>query len=105
MHSFTASMHLPRQQRRQQQQAVPPALRVYQIVAPALAGRAALFGNKLDLKAGWRALDEPFFSAPGVWCGAAVWWRQLVHGFSGQVAFLVQSFGCLAYCSGCCSSC
>ena len=53
---------------RQQQQVVAAAavaLRLYQIASPALAGRAALFGNKLDLKAGWKCLDAPYFSAPG----------------------------------------
>lgn len=41
-------------------------VRLYQVVAPTLAGRAALFGEQLDLPGSWRVLDLPYFAAPGL---------------------------------------
>ncbi len=41
------------------------ALRVYQVLPPALCARAHVFGNKMALKAGSRCLDLPYFDAPG----------------------------------------
>jgi hypothetical protein len=41
-------------------------VRLYQLVAPSLAGRAALFGQQLDLPPAWRVLDLPYFAAPGL---------------------------------------
>jgi hypothetical protein len=43
-----------------------PTMRLYQLVSPALVGRAAAFGSKLSLPSTWRPLDAPVFDAPGV---------------------------------------
>ena len=47
-------------------------LRLYQILSPALAGRAWVWGNKMSLKEDWRCTDMPYFDAPGElkkdWC-------------------------------------
>ena len=40
-------------------------LRLYQILPPALAARAKVFGNKLALKEEWVCVDQPYFNAPG----------------------------------------
>jgi hypothetical protein len=45
---------------------LPPTMRLYQLVPPALAGRAAAFGSKLSLPSNWRQLDAPVFDAPGL---------------------------------------
>jgi hypothetical protein len=45
---------------------LPPTVRLYQLVPPALAGRAAAFGSKLSLPSNWRLLDAPVFDAPGI---------------------------------------
>ena len=37
-----------------------------QVVPPSLAGRAALFGQRLDLPPNWHILDAPYFAAPGL---------------------------------------
>jgi hypothetical protein len=42
-----------------------PTVRLYQVVAPALAGRAAVFGSHLALQRTWHCIDAPYFSAPG----------------------------------------
>ena len=52
-------------QQQQQQPVQAPTLRLFQVLAPALAGRAVLFGNKLDLKSNWKCVDLPYFAAPG----------------------------------------
>lgn len=41
-------------------------IRLYQVVAAPLAGRAVLFGQQLDLPQNWRVLDPAFFDAPGL---------------------------------------
>jgi len=41
-------------------------IRLYQVVAAPLAGRAVLFGQQLDLPHHWRILDPAFFDAPGL---------------------------------------
>uniref|UniRef100_A0A383VEC8 Apple domain-containing protein n=1 Tax=Tetradesmus obliquus TaxID=3088 RepID=A0A383VEC8_TETOB len=51
--------------------ALPPTVRLYQLVSPALAGRAAAFGSKLSLPFNWRLLDPPVFDAPGLHSSAA----------------------------------
>lgn len=43
-----------------------PTVRLYQVVAPALAGRAAVFGSHLALPRTWHCIDAAYFSAPGV---------------------------------------
>lgn len=52
--------------------ALPPTVRLYQLVSPALAGRAAAFGSELSLPFNWRLLDPPVFDAPGLHSSAAV---------------------------------
>jgi hypothetical protein len=42
-------------------------LRLYQILSPALAGRAWVWGNKMSLKEDWGCTDMPYFEAPGKW--------------------------------------
>jgi hypothetical protein len=37
-----------------------------QVVPPSLVGRAALFGQRLDLPPNWHILDAPYFAAPGL---------------------------------------
>ena len=39
-------------------------VRLVQILAPPLVGRAKAFGNALSLPAGWVCVDPPYFSAP-----------------------------------------
>lgn len=41
------------------------AVKLYQVLPPGLAGRAALFGNTLCMPEGWKCLDQPYFAAPG----------------------------------------
>lgn len=41
-------------------------VRLYQLLAPELVGRAVLFGNKLAVCDTWRCLDPPYFAAPGM---------------------------------------
>jgi hypothetical protein len=48
---------------------------MYQILPPALIGRAKVFGNKLALKEGYVCVDQPYFSAPGVASFCVRWWR------------------------------
>ena len=45
---------------------VAPTVRLYQIVSPSLAGRAAVFGSHLALPDSWHCIDPPYFDAPGV---------------------------------------
>ena len=40
-------------------------LRLYQVLAKSLIGRALAFGSKVELKPEWVPMDKPFFSAPG----------------------------------------
>jgi hypothetical protein len=40
-------------------------VRFYQVLAPRLAGRAALFGNRLALRSGCTLHDLPYYCAPG----------------------------------------
>ena len=40
-------------------------LRLYQILAPELAGRGVVFGNKLAFRDAWQCVDSPYFAAPG----------------------------------------
>lgn len=40
-------------------------VRLYQLLAPELAGRAVVFGSKLALCDDWRCIDPPYFAAPG----------------------------------------
>ncbi|GIL91787.1 hypothetical protein Vretifemale_19327, partial [Volvox reticuliferus] len=39
-------------------------VRLYQIISPALTGRAKVFGNKVALKDEWFCSDSPYFAAP-----------------------------------------
>lgn len=41
------------------------SVRLIQIVAPALLGRARVFGNQLQFKEDWACVDMPYFDAPG----------------------------------------
>lgn len=41
-------------------------LRLYQVLSPSLAARAAVWGDSLSLKGSWMCLDAPYFEAPGV---------------------------------------
>ena len=43
----------------------PPRLKLYQILPPALTGRARVFENQLALKDEWVCYDLPYFAAPG----------------------------------------
>ncbi|GAX78935.1 hypothetical protein CEUSTIGMA_g6375.t1 [Chlamydomonas eustigma] len=40
-------------------------LRLYQVLAPSLASRARVFGNKVTLKKEWVQIDTPYFDAAG----------------------------------------
>jgi hypothetical protein len=40
-------------------------LRLYQLLPPRLAARAALFGSSLSISDDWKQLEPGFFSAPG----------------------------------------
>jgi hypothetical protein len=40
-------------------------VRLYQLLAPELAGRAVVFGSKLALCDNWHCIDPPYFAAPG----------------------------------------
>lgn len=45
----------------------PLPLRVYQVLHPALVGRAHVFGNQLQLQDEVAVVDLPYFDAPGAW--------------------------------------
>uniref|UniRef100_A0A383VRV6 Guanylate cyclase domain-containing protein n=1 Tax=Tetradesmus obliquus TaxID=3088 RepID=A0A383VRV6_TETOB len=40
-------------------------VRLVQILAPSLVGRAAVWGNQLSLKSSWVCCDAPYYEAPG----------------------------------------
>jgi hypothetical protein len=40
-------------------------VRLVQILAPSLVGRAAVWGNQLSLKSNWVCCDAPYYEAPG----------------------------------------
>jgi len=40
-------------------------LRLYQVLSPRLAARAAVWGDALSLRGSWVCLDAPYFEAPG----------------------------------------
>eukprot|EP00878_Enallax_costatus_P015917 GHUV01016686.1.p1 GENE.GHUV01016686.1~~GHUV01016686.1.p1 ORF type:complete len:509 (+),score=139.69 GHUV01016686.1:281-1807(+) len=42
-----------------------PRVRLVQILAPSLVGRAFVWGSKLSLKSSWVCTDAPYFDAPG----------------------------------------
>jgi hypothetical protein len=42
------------------------SLRLFQVLPPALTGRAHVWHNQLNLKDGWRPYDMPYFDAVGV---------------------------------------
>jgi len=44
-----------------------PRLRLYQVLAPSLVGRAKVFGNRLALGPGFVCVDAPYFDAPAAW--------------------------------------
>lgn len=46
-------------------------VRLYQLLAPELVGRAVVFGAKLALPDSWRCIDLPYFAAPGTWVSTA----------------------------------
>jgi hypothetical protein len=46
-------------------------VRLYQLLAPELLGRAVVFGATLKLPDSWRCIDPPYFSAPGTWVSIA----------------------------------
>jgi hypothetical protein len=48
----------------QQRLRAEDVVRLVQIIAPPLVGRAKVFGNALSLPAGWVCVDPPYFSAP-----------------------------------------
>jgi hypothetical protein len=52
-------------QQQQQQQACGEELHVYQVLHPALVGRAHVLGNELQLREVQQVTDLPFFDAPG----------------------------------------
>ena len=45
--------------------APPERLRLFQLLAPALVGRAKVFGNQLALRSDMVCEDMPYFDAPG----------------------------------------
>lgn len=49
-------------------------VRLYQLLAPELLGRAVVFGAKLALPDSWRCIDSPYFAAPGTWVSIAQPW-------------------------------
>jgi hypothetical protein len=61
----SCSNYEQQQQQQQQQQECGKELRVYQVLHPALVGRAHVFGNELQLREVQQVADLPFFDAPG----------------------------------------
>jgi hypothetical protein len=47
-------------------------VRLVQILAPSLVGRAAVWGNQLSLKSSWVCCDAPYYEAPGENCSRNV---------------------------------
>lgn len=41
-----------------------PRMRLYQVLAPSLVGRARHFGSAVALKSEWVCVDAPYFDAP-----------------------------------------
>jgi hypothetical protein len=48
-------------------------VRLVQILAPSLVGRAAVWGNQLSLKSSWVCCDAPYYEAPGMLCSRPCW--------------------------------
>eukprot|EP00877_Chromochloris_zofingiensis_P010007 jgi/Chrzof1/525/Cz01g19010.t1 len=48
------------------------SVRLIQIIAPALLGRARVFGNRLSLNEDWVCVDKPYFDAPGSYEAMAI---------------------------------
>lgn len=49
-----------------------PRVRLVQILAPSLVGRAFVWGSKMSLKSNWVCTDPPYFEAPGGSVGRGV---------------------------------